>query len=269
MKEVYIPTASTHLIEDKDLLPKLEFYKNYSFFKFEDFNRLKILSDKYSQTMKTLGLNFDRMSYKELKTYFDCISRFENLRELKLELIFDGMAEPIDDCLSLIGQKLCKLLKLDLDIINRHSVPISDRFFDGFTQFKAIKILKIEFPYNTRVLSGSLEFFKHCKQLKHLDIVYEELSEDFFTNIREFVPKLQFLKISTKKEYSDSFIDLFLPMKDIQRIELRDNNECFPKTWHFRKCLTEIMLSPNGKHVIRVNDYCGKIDLNYCQDNYH
>ena len=265
LKKVNVPKGSADFIEDKDnSLPKLEFFgTNYivvNIFLFigsEEVNKLEILSDKYSKTMKTLELRFGRMSYEELKTRFDYICRFENLKELKLKLMFDGITEPIDDCLSLIGQKCTKLVKLDLSIGD--CITISDRFFDVFTHFKAIKKLKICL-LRYRVLSGSVKCFKHCKQLYELDITDHELREDFFTNIASFVPKLKSLVIYTKKQYSDSFIDSFLPMKDIQRIELRDNNQSLAKIWNFRKCLTEIMLSPNGKHVIRVNDYCGKID---------
>ena len=77
--------------------------------------------------------------------------------------------ETIDDCLSLIGQKCNKLLKLELTIDKE--VSISDRFFTSFTKFKAIKKLKINLPKNI-VVKGSVECFKHCKQLKKLHINY-------------------------------------------------------------------------------------------------
>ena len=52
-------------------------------------------------------------------------------------------------------------------------------------------------------------------------------------------------------------------MKSIQKVIyfvycLPENNY-YTKYWYFGKCLTEVMLSPNGKHVIRVNDNCGLI----------
>ena len=43
------------------------------------------------------------------------------------------LEEPIDDCLSLIGQKCNKLLKLDLDL--QHYNQLSDQFFDIFSKF--------------------------------------------------------------------------------------------------------------------------------------
>ena len=267
LKKVNVPEGYEHFIEDEDFLPKLEFFGNKSlvsnllFISSEEVNKLKIMSDKYSKTMKTLKLYFGYMSYEELKTCIGYVVRFENLKELILDIKSSEITEPIDSCLSLIGQKCNKLLKLELEI--NFNVPISDRFFDVFTQFKTLKKLRINLLYNRRVLSGSVESFRHCKQLIELDLKYSELREDFFTNIATFVPKLQFLRIYTTKKYYNLFIDSFLSMKDIQRVELRDNSEYFPKTWNFRKCLTEIMLSPNGKHVIRVNDYCGKIDYKY------
>ena len=60
------------------------------------------------------------------------------------------------------------------------------------------------------VLSGSVECFKHCKQLNELDIDYRKLREDFFANIASFVPKLQLLKIKSDQQFSDTFINLFI-----------------------------------------------------------
>ena len=140
----------------------------------------------------------------------------------------------IDDCLSLIGQKCNKLLKLDLDI--GIGIPISDRFFDIFSKFEDIKELKIGLSIiiNT-VLSGSMECFKHCKQLKHLVIKYSKFREDFFVNIQTFVPKLQLLLIKISEHFSDSFIKPFYSMKYIQSVEISDEFNFRKKMWYFRE----------------------------------
>ena len=263
-----------YLIRDKDFLPKLEYFGNKPLksnllsISFKEVKKLKILSNKYSKTIKTLKVQFCRMSYGKLKTSIGYICRLENLKQLKLKVSSDRITEPIDDCLSLIGQKCTKLLELYLEI--DYYVPISDRFFDVFTHFKAIKILRIELPNNMSVFSGSVECFKHCKQLYDIDINNPELKEDFFTNIATFLPKLQSLNIYTSIQFSDSFIDSFHAMKDIQNIELIDNNE-FLKMWKFGKRLTDMMLSPNGKRVIRVNDNCGRVnyDFDYVRNLVH
>ena len=183
---------------------------------------MKILSDKYSQTLKTLHVRFNDVTEKELKKCFDYISQFENLRLLELTFCSTKSTEPIDDCLSLIGQKCTKLTKLDLSI--RSSVPISHSFFDVFSRFIGIKKLKIWLSHNT-VLSGSVECFKHCKQLTELDISYPELTEDFFANIELFVPKLQKLHISADKQFSDSFKDSLHSLKYIRKVEINFLNE--------------------------------------------
>ena len=193
--DVFGPNTSCLIDENKDFSPQLERMSTIKI-KFNEFNKMKILSDKYSKTIKTLDVIFKDMSYEELKTCIDYICRFENLKELKLKLMFDGITEPIDDCLSLNGQKCTKLLKLELIITD--TVLISDRFFTIFTQFKAIIKLKITL-WNEIVLSGSVECFKHCTELKHLIIDYRKLKEDFFANIALFLPKLQSLDIWTKK----------------------------------------------------------------------
>ena len=113
-------------------------------------------------------------------------------------------------------------------------------------------------------MNGSVECFKHCKQLKELDIKYLELREDFFANIASFVPKLQSFRIITKQKFSDSFIDSFNSMKNIQKVNLRIEHiiEDNDKYWCFGKCWLEIKAEYNGrKFVIQVNDNCGLIPL--------
>ena len=155
-------------------------------------NQFKIFTDKYSQTLKTLNVSFWHMDREDPMTSIELISQFENLRQLSLALDQIRTTEPIDDCLSLIGQKCNKLLKLDLRI--NGLLQISKQFFDVFYHFEAIKELKIKLRHKKR-FSGSVECFKHCKQLKHLEIDCPGLREDFFANIASFVPNLRFLRI--------------------------------------------------------------------------
>ena len=179
LTKILIPNIAVVFTEDKDFLPKLELLDGFS----PNASMLKIIIDKYSQTMKTLDFSLSGQTTEELKTCIEYIYRFENLKELKLSINNSENKEdeePIDDCLSLIGKKCNKLLKLDLFIDK--AVPITNRFFDMFAEFKAIKKLMIQL-YMNRVLSGSIECFKHCKQLKHLDINYPELREDFNKNV--------------------------------------------------------------------------------------
>ena len=54
-------------------------------------NKIIILSDKYSQTLKTLNISLERSQFglnvKDLNICIECIARFENLKELTLEFI--------------------------------------------------------------------------------------------------------------------------------------------------------------------------------------
>ena len=257
LKNVEI-TSISHLIDDdKEFLPKLESIKLFQTYPHHVIG-MKVLSDKYSQTLKTLKVPFKKLTIEELKTCIDCISRFENLTELKLRIQDFNSKDPIDDCLSLIGQKCTKLLKLEL--LFYYSVPISKRFFNIFTQFKALKRLKIMFLEKT-VIEGSVECFKHCKQLKELDINYSHLTEEFFANIELFVPKLQLLRTESHELFSDSFIDLFHSLKSIQKVTslgLYEEYEAYYfKDWYFGKCLSEVMLSPDGIDIELITDNCG------------
>ena len=102
-------------------------------------------------------------------------------------------------------------------------------------------------------MNGSVESFKHCKQLKELDITYPKLKEDFCTNIQLFVPELQKLRIETDEEFSDSFIDSFHSLKNIRKVILSYQ----ALKYYFGKCLTEVMLSPKSNDVKRITNDCG------------
>ena len=214
LKKLDIHYYTYQFPEDKEFLPKLEDF--YIDIESEDVNQLKILSDKYSQTMKILDVRLDCLTEEELKTCIKCIARFENLRKLELTFYPMKTTKPIDDCLSLIGQKCNKLFELVLSI--KQEVPITERFFDVFYKFNAIKRLIIELSPNT-IINGSVECFKHCEQLIDLDITYPELREDFFANIASFVPKLQFLRISTLKKFSKTFFNSFKHRKHFQKLD--------------------------------------------------
>ena len=264
LKKIKAYTPSSLLYDN--YLPKLEYFENIiSEYDLHicsiDVIELKIFSNRYNQTIKTLNLLFCYLTTEELKTCLQYISRFENLRQLKLIIDLQHMSEPIDDSLTVIGQKCIKLFEFGLNFRYFYSLPISDRFFNIFTEFKAIKKLKIRFKDN-KVLSGSVECFRHCKQLYELDINYYELTEHFFTNVQSFVPQLKYLKIITQKQFSDLFIDSFHSMKIIQRVELHSDfpeEEDKHKIWYFGKCLTELILTPKLMNVIPVNDNCSLI----------
>ena len=109
--------------EDKEYLPKLEYISPVFMIGTGSDHIMKILSHKYTQTMKSLLLWRDGLTDEELKTCGEHISRFHNLRQLELTFHLTNTTEPIDYCLSLIGQKCTKLLKFDFRI--DESVPIS------------------------------------------------------------------------------------------------------------------------------------------------
>ena len=226
LKRIYVSSRNINKTilfdKDKEFLPNLENIENHLRINQLNINKMKILVDKYSQKMKCLTVLIIKLSAKELKTFVDCICRFVNLRQLSLSIHYLQITEPIDDCLSLIGQKCNKLLKLDLTV--KRVVPISDLFFDVFTHIKAIKKLKIDLPNNKRVLSGSVECFRHCKQLTELDIDYNGLTEDFFTNIAEIFPKLQLLRLTTEQGFTNSFIDSFRSIKSLQKMEIKSRD---------------------------------------------
>ena len=121
----------------KEFMPKLEYFGKLFSENFNDIKEFKIFVDKYSQTMKILNITLNNMNAEDMKTCIEFKSRFGNLRELNLEIMPSVKIQPIDDCLSLIGQKCNKLLKLDLSI--DHWVPISEQFSPHFPNSKPLR----------------------------------------------------------------------------------------------------------------------------------
>ena len=258
LRKVSVWQRSILFETDHEILPKLEFIGLRFRVNSKDVNKVRKLSDKYSQTLKTLNVSIDGgLTEEEVKTnvFIDGICRFENLTKLELTFHMSQKTEPIDDCLSLIGRKCTKLLDLNFICLNTDS--LNDTFFTAFSEFKAIKKLKI-YLLSNREVKGSVECFKPCKQLFELDINHSQLSEQFFTNVDTFLPNLQTLQISSVKQFSDSFIHSFQSSKFIEKVVL-DNVLSQRKSWYFGKCLSEVMLGPDGKNIIPVNDKCGLI----------
>ena len=212
LKKINLKDISVLFEEDKGFLPRLECISSELTINSGNDFKMKILSDKYCQTMKKVIISLEDLSAEEVKTCVDSICRFKNLKSLGLTICSKGK-EPIDENLSLIGQKCTKLLKLDLMI--DCSVRISDRFFEVFHHFKTIRRIKIMLNRQTvcTVLSGSVECFKHCTELTQLSIGYLEMTEDFLKNIDSFLPKLQLLEIVNTREFSASFIASFHSLK--------------------------------------------------------
>ena len=133
IKNIHVNQTSILLNADKEFLPKLENYR----FGYNPFNdkQMKILSDKYSQSLKCLRIWIKELTSKQLKTCIEYISRFENLKELKLHFETMKTTEPIDESLAIICQNCNKLLKLDLII--GFSISISNQFFDIFFRIQS------------------------------------------------------------------------------------------------------------------------------------
>ena len=250
-------------------LPKLEHIFSDLSIDSKDVNKMKILSNKYSKTLKTLDVTLNALTEEEVKTCIDYICRFENLQSLTLGFSALKVKEPIEKSLKLIGQKCIKLLKLDLDI--DHCLRVTDRFFETFSEFKAIKKLKIElFSLSIKAVKGSIESMKECKQLNELDLRYCYLREDFFANVATFVPNLRSLRVETEKKFSNKFDKSFHSMKNIEKVKIfiddYHNERTEKKFWYFGKKLFEVMSSAKGRDVKRVNDNCGLIACDYTEN---
>ena len=264
LKKIYISENSIILTQDEFILTKLENIR-LSFSKNSNPEKMEILSDKYSKTIKSMKISVWGLNEEELQSCIECISRFENLIQLTLDFGPMNIREPLDEILFTIGQNCTKLLKLDFKMHER--IRLTHHFFDIFYEFKAIKKLKIELP---KIIKNtwnriSVECFELCEQLEELDINYPELREHFFANIATVLPKLQTLRVKTFHQFYDSFFDFFQSMNCIQRVELSVETWDYDmkaigietKYCYFGKSLSEVMLSPMGKNVKLFADNCG------------
>ena len=79
LKKISIDFNAFIFNEDKEFLPKLEvIVERIIIGNSENVNQMKILSDKYSQTMKSMHIYLKGLTPEELKTFIDCISRLKN-----------------------------------------------------------------------------------------------------------------------------------------------------------------------------------------------
>ena len=219
--------------EDKEYLPNLERIDSFiTIASLEIVKVFTLFSYKYSKTMSSLKLVLSHLTKDALKTCIECICRFENLTELTIIFERIEIDEPIDISLILIGEKCTKLSKLDLHIT--YGLRISYKFFYVFPKYKAIKYIKLYIPY-TETLYGSVQCFKYCKQLIKLDIHYWGLREDFFANNHLFIPKLQFLNITTGQLFSDTFFNSFILLQDMEKIELIEGGDLEKVFCYYRK----------------------------------
>ena len=177
VKRINCTNLKIYFNNDINILPKLEHIKSPLIITTKDLELFKRLSDKYSQTIKTLNVSPSYIiADEELKICYECIARFENLKELKLVFNYCKTTQPIDDCLSLIGQKCNKLMKLDLifkmTVRRTHITNLLETdasFSTALSEFKALKSLSISLPKLPKVMNN-VKCFEHCKQLKHLVI---------------------------------------------------------------------------------------------------
>ena len=252
LKKIDLMQNSILFNEDEKFLPNLQHPKNIFIITCEDVNKMKIFFDKYSTKLMAFGIWFSDMT-PEVKTCFECVSRLENLRQLKIGFLSLRNVESLRESLSLIGQKCTKLSKFDLQIYSHTRTPISIRFFAAFTEFKAINKLKIDLFNDSEVKGSVAEYFDKCLKLKRLELSCNQLTEDFFANIQTVLPNITFLSIYSHKSISELFIVSLQTMKCLQRVVVngRKNREyCFGKC--FKKFKDE-------KNVKQLSNNCGLI----------
>ena len=106
VKSIKCPFLERYFNKEINILPKLEHIKSLLVISHLDMNLIEKLPDKYSQTIKTLHICPGHiMDDEELKTCIECIARFENFKELNLIFGYLKTTQPIDNLVSLIGQK--------------------------------------------------------------------------------------------------------------------------------------------------------------------
>ncbi|XP_054161584.1 uncharacterized protein LOC128959615 [Oppia nitens] len=222
VREVYTEDNSAFICDDPMFLPKLEVIKSIDI-RTEQLNQLKILSDKYWETMKTIKIYTYHMIGHQLKNALTHISQFNNLESLGLSIsIFDEDIQVIDENIAEISKNCVKLKKLNFTL-NNESV-ISNKFFNAFNKLQSIEKLSLEFFEITKKLDGSVECLKNCSKLRHLVISYKELTEEFFQNIHLFLPNLKIIDIDSDKQMTNKFMESMSKLANLKKIVLRHSS---------------------------------------------
>ena len=158
------------ILEDKDFLPKLETIEDLVI-EIESLTTMKSLTEKYWKTMKKIRLSLSGLSRTELKTCLLLISQFESIQSLELTIGRTiGSKEFIDESVKLMVKRLTKLKSFLIKVTDNSL--ISDRFFTPLSELKSIERLVIQLNANKQIYE-SVECFKKCPKLKHLEIIYK------------------------------------------------------------------------------------------------
>jgi hypothetical protein len=138
-------------------------------------------------------------------------------------------------------------------------IPITDYFLDTLSTFNSLRCLYLCVGH----MKGSVKSLSGCSRLKLLNI-FNLCISDFFSGVETALPNLQTLRVgidgTIADEISDSFIDPFLTMKNIQEVSL-DSSGDYYRGWFFSKQYNELKLMTNN--IIVVNNNCGLIYKKY------
>lgn len=183
---------------------------------------IKQLADYYSHSLQKIRIKLvsNNLMGNAMNACLKQLSRFVNIRFLTLLLYthHKGYVAPIDDGLRLIGHN-CPKLKHFVCEMTRNLV--SGQMFSILSEYSALKTCKISTTDENLENYGTVERLSNLKNLKHLTLYLEYLSDKHFVNIHSFLPNLKSFKVNTSIGYlSDSTVQSLSKLAQLTTIEI-------------------------------------------------
>ena len=218
----------------------LSLYTNYSlfctkYFKLDQLPRLKCLVfwlwleretqvitkliDHNRNTLEVIHIWVYTTDEKQFEVIFAELTKLVQLKSIKFDFNiqdkynrWSGYLFELPDIfpdLLLSISEFCPNIN-NIEIITYAEEILCQKVYETIQHFARLKRLKLHFIYSVTEESKyhyKSEFLRKCKQLTHLSLDIALIYNDFFTDITENIPKLQFLSLSTVKS---NFIDVLI-----------------------------------------------------------
>ena len=214
---------------------------------------MKIFTDKYGKTMKSIKISLNDLTTDDLKSCLIELSLFENLQSLDLSIDnYDIKHNAIDEYLRQMTRNLNKLKNFSLKICNQYSL-ISGDFFTLLPQLKQIESLELELEIDGQSIV-SIKSMIECPKLKKLVIDYAKLTKSFFKDIQSSIPRMEFLTIKTFQRISDKFFTYLSSIKYLQKVSYCYGIENIQHYYYYNQSIKNC--EHNG---IKVKSNCWKV----------
>lgn len=205
--------------DSTQVLPKLKSFEGI-LVRIED---SRVLSERYGKQLIELKvwIGGEVLMSSNCSESIQLFSGFIRLESL--ELIFNDIPNKISfdaykQCLTQVSNSCRQLSRLSVEVKNDRN------YWSIISSFKSLTLLNIrvseaEIPINT-----SIECLTSLKRLKHLDISYHNLRDDWFANIGRHLPQLVSIQVITASLITVKTFQYISSLKSLKSLSIVCND---------------------------------------------